>query len=137
MFIPFSSSPFHPLINWLDTTGFSNLMTSYSIFVLPIISLSNFISFASNICLVFYVSVLVSRAYVIIGCTDALYIFDLVSFLIYLFLQTRSFKQPATLAAFWAWVLIYFTRFPELAIFTPKQLNFITCSTIFPWISNL
>jgi hypothetical protein len=49
MFVPFSYSSFHPLINKFDTAGFSDLLTSYSIhFVLPTIFP---ISFASNICL--------------------------------------------------------------------------------------
>ena len=52
MFVPFSSSPFRPL-NWLDIAGSSNLLASYSIFVLPASFLSTFISFPSNICLAF------------------------------------------------------------------------------------
>ena len=62
------------------------------IFVLPTIDLSTFISFASNIYLVLDVSALVSSAYIIVERMVALYIFDLVSFFIYLFLQRRSFK---------------------------------------------
>ena len=57
MFVPFSSSSFYPLINRLDTVGLPDFLASYSIFVLS----SAFISFAYNICLVYYVSTLVSR----------------------------------------------------------------------------
>ena len=56
-----------------------------------------FISFTSNICLVLHVFALVSSAYVIIRSTVALYILDFVSFLIYLFLRTRSFIKSASL----------------------------------------
>jgi hypothetical protein len=99
--VPFSSSFFHLVINRLDTAGFSDLLASYSIyFVLPTIFLSTFTSIASNICLLFYISALVTSAYVIIGRTVTFYIFDFVSFLLYLFLLIRSFKLPATLAAF-------------------------------------
>ena len=99
MFIPLPSSTFHPVINRLDTAGFSDLL-AYSIFVLPTIFLSTFIPVACNICLVFYFSTLVSSVYVAIERTVALYIFEFVSFLIYLFLQTTSFRHPATLDAF-------------------------------------
>jgi hypothetical protein len=68
MLVPFSSS-FQLLINRLDTAGFSDLLASYSIFVILTIFLSTFISFASNIYLVFYIAALVSSAYVIIGRT--------------------------------------------------------------------
>ena len=54
MFVPFSISPFIYSINWLNTTGFSDLLTSYSISVLPTIFLSTFISITSNIYLVFF-----------------------------------------------------------------------------------
>ena len=94
---------FHPLINRLDTAGFSDLLASHSVYF----CFADYFSYYSHlICFqhlsvffFFYVSVLVSSVYVIIGRKVALYIFDFVSFLIYLFLQTRSFKQPVTLAA--------------------------------------
>jgi hypothetical protein len=90
MLVPFSSS-FHPLINKLDTAGFSDLLGSYSIyFCFANYFLSTFISFASNICLVFDVSAVVSSAYVIIGRTVVFYIFYFVSFLIYLSTDCNS-----------------------------------------------
>ena len=85
----------HSLIVWIPQDSLTCWLLILSIFVLPTIFLSTFISLAYNICLVIYVS-----AYIIIRNTVALYILDFVSFLIYLLLQTRSFKQPATLAAF-------------------------------------
>ena len=91
----FSSSPFHPR---LDSATFSDLLAS-SIFVLTTIFPSTSTSFV-YICLVFDVSARVSRAHVIIYHIVALYIFDFVSFLEELFLQTRAFKQPATLCFF-------------------------------------
>ena len=56
------------------------ILTNLSVFILvtswsPSIFLSTFISFACNISLVFYVSALAFSAYVIVGCTVALYIF--------------------------------------------------------------
>ena len=118
---------FHPVIICLDSAEFSDFLSSYLffyIFFIPTIFLSNFISFDSNICPVFYVSALVSSACVIIGRRIALYIFY-ASFIIYLFLQTRSFKEPGTLSTFWTWFWIYITRFAELVLFTPKLLNYI------------
>ena len=70
MFVLFSSSRLYRIINWLHTEGFSDLLASYCIFVLPTIFLGTFISFASNICLI---SALVFNAYVIIGRMAALY----------------------------------------------------------------
>ena len=99
MLIPFSFSPFHQLFfNWLDTLGFSDFLISYSIYFcfanyfpqyFHLICFQHFSSF-------FLSSALFSRASIIIGRTIALYIFDFVSFFIYLFLQTRS-SQPLLL----------------------------------------
>jgi len=55
MFLFPSSPPFHPLIIWLDTARLSDLLVSYFIFFKTVF-LITFISFASNICLVFDVS---------------------------------------------------------------------------------
>ena len=104
----FSSSSNLSLIRWIPQDSLICWHLIPPIFVLPTTFLSTFISFASNVCLFFfYVSSLVSSAYVKIGRTVALDTFYFISFLICFFLQTRSFKQPATIAAFWAWVLIY------------------------------
>ena len=58
MLVPFSSSSFHPVINRSQYSLICWLLI-LSIFALPIIFFSIFISFAYNICLVFYVSVLI------------------------------------------------------------------------------
>ena len=93
MFVPFSS--LLPLINRLDTARFSDLLASYC-FAHHFFSKPTFISFASNICLVPLIGLRL----------PCIYFFYFVCFLIHLFLQTRLFKQPATLAAFLTWVLI-------------------------------
>jgi hypothetical protein len=109
MFDPLFSSSFYPFMNRLNTVGFSDLLASYSIYVSPTVCLCTFIPFVSNICLFFYASALVSIAYAIIGSTFALYIFYFISFLIIFVSPDKIFKQPATLAAFWAWTLLYNT----------------------------
>ena len=84
------------------------------------------ISFASDLCLVSYVSALISSAYAIIGRMVALYIFDFVSFLIDLFLQT-SFKQ------FCCFLSLGFNLFYQISwtgnVYTPV-VKFHNCSTI-------
>ena len=69
--------------------------------------------------------------------TQPSYIFDFVSFLIYLFHHTRSFKQPVTLAAFCAWGFNYklvSTLIPRDTGFAPagnqtNALNIVQSST--------
>ena len=129
MFVLFSSSPFHPLINRLNTADFLICFLIPYIFVLPTI-------FHNSKLLLFCMFPHIFSEYIIIGRTVVLLISYFVSFLIYFFLQTRSFKQPVTFAAFWVRVLIYFTGFLELVMFTPKWINSIICCTILSSISN-
>jgi Phosphoglycerol transferase and related proteins, alkaline phosphatase superfamily len=89
----------HSLIGWIPQDSLICCLLILSIFVFQLFSLVLLICF-QHLSVFFYFSALVSSAYVIIGHMIVLYIFDFVSFLIYLFLQTRSFKQTATLAAF-------------------------------------
>ena len=74
-----------PLINRLDTAGFSDFLVSYCIcsWFCQLVFLVLSSLFASNICHVFNVSALVSSAYLIIESTVALYIFDFVCISIY------------------------------------------------------
>ena len=76
MLVPFSSSSFHPLINRLETGGFPDLLASYSIYF----CFSNYFYFICFQCLsgFFNAFALVSIAYIIIGLTAALYVFDFV-----------------------------------------------------------
>ena len=37
MFIPFSASPFHPIMNWVYTAWFSYLFTNVQLFIIIII----------------------------------------------------------------------------------------------------
>ena len=68
-----------------------------SIFVLPTVFLGTSISFAANISLG-YTFLLLLLVHDIIGLAVVLYIVYFVNFLVYSFFQTRTFKQPATLA---------------------------------------
>ena len=67
----------HSLIGWIPQESLICRLLILSIFVKQTIFLSTFISFVSNICLVFDVSALVSNAYVIIGRIVALYILEI------------------------------------------------------------
>ncbi|PSN33536.1 hypothetical protein C0J52_27741 [Blattella germanica] len=76
----------------------SFVFLSYSLY--PVIDLNIFISFVLTSCSVFFVSALVSAAYVIIGLTQVLYIRVLLSILINLFLQITSLSAPDIIDAF-------------------------------------
>ena len=108
-----SSSSFYPLNNWLDTAGFSNLLATYSIYVLPIISISTLISFASNICLVFMLPLVYLGHMSWSNYSCLIYFWS--CFFSHIFVSPDKFLRPATLAAFWARVPI-----PLLYINTPK-----------------
>ena len=83
-----------------------------------------FISFASNICLVLDMSALVFRAKVIVERRVGCLIYIWFCFLSHIFVSPpRSFNQPATPAAFWARILIYFARFLELVMFKCGDLK--------------
>ena len=80
----------HSLIDWITQDALICWLLILTIFVLPTIFLSTFISFAYSMCLFF---MFLPLFLVIIRRMVALYIFDSVSFLIYLVLQTGSFKH--------------------------------------------
>ena len=65
----------HSIIGWIPQDSLICWLLILCILILPTIFLNTFISIASNICLVFYVSALVSSAYVIIGCTVVYFLF--------------------------------------------------------------
>ncbi|PSN45668.1 hypothetical protein C0J52_22363, partial [Blattella germanica] len=81
-------------------------------------------------CSVFFVSALVSAAYVIIGLTQVLYIRVLLSILINLFLQITSLSAPDIIEAFLACDLTSVVKFWLL-------LKLITCSILLLLTANL
>ena len=136
MFVPFLSSPFYPLlIDWIPQDSLiSCLLILYIFFQL-------FSLVPSSHLLPKFVWFWTFPLFVLgnMSLSDAqlpLILFPLFMYE-YLFLQPRLFRQLATPAALWSWVIVTFTRFPEIVLFTLKYLNSITFSTILPSISNL
>ena len=113
------SSSFQPLINRLDIAGFSDWLASYSVFVLPTIFLSTLISLSSNICLIVYVSALLSSAYVIIGRADTLYIFTF-CFFSHIFVSPGKIIQTASHSC----CFLSLASFYQVYVFSMKRYSF-------------
>lgn len=73
----------------------------------------------------------------VIGLTKLLYILDLVSVRICLFLQITSFKHPDILLAISVCVLISSYNIPLLVILTPRYFMLITCWIITAFTCSL